>query len=357
MKKYLPIFVVVVLVLSIIGVAWGNPVWASPRANSVANAPLKTLINISANGTSNVGGVCDVTANFKTGGANTKIAADAEVPVDQSKVVPYNFDVDVFGHLLYPGCHFVFYDKDGKVIDQLNTSTDNPLKVCFGASPQLTMNIFYYIDTPATGRVWTQLPAHLEDNGRLVCTDALITGVYMPTGFIPPSQTYNPGENAMFPDGLGGTVLPPPNEVNISASGTYAVGGICLVKTDYYTTGLSDIIRVEYPKDQKVEYSQDTKTIPFADFTAGNGFFFPGCHIIHFKDLQIQDQVNQAQVKDGLWQICFAAIPGKTMKIYYYDDNLTNIVAPWNPLETTTENGMACATIADFSAVYVPTGK
>jgi hypothetical protein len=94
MKKYIPILVVIVLVLSIVGIARGNSVWASPAASAVVKAPLKTLIDITANGTSNVGGVCDITATFKTGGAVAKIQADAEVPIDQAKLVPYNFDVN-----------------------------------------------------------------------------------------------------------------------------------------------------------------------------------------------------------------------------------------------------------------------
>jgi hypothetical protein len=349
MKKYIPILVVIALVLSIIGIARANPVWASPNAAGGVKAPLKTLINITANGTSNVGGVCDVTADFKTGGAVTKIEADAEVPVDESKVVPYNFDVNVFGHLLYPGCHFVFSDTNGQVINQINTTTDNPLKVCFGASPILTMDIFYYTDTPANGRVWTDLHGHMEDNGRLVCANAVFTGVYMPTGMIPPSKTFQPGENAFFPDGLGGTVLPPPSFVTITGDGTYAVGGICLITTQYFVTGLKDTVQVMYPS----QYTQDTKTVPFSDYTNGDTFYFPGCHVVHFKNNTIQDQMNNPG-KDGDWQICFAAVPGKTMEIYYYQDNTTAVTPPWTLLTTTTTNGMACADLVNFSAIYAP---
>ena len=63
-----------------------------------------------------------------------------------------------------------------------------------------------------------------------------------------------------------------------------------------------------------------------------------------------------SQYREDL-EICFAAIPGKEMTIYYYADNETDIVAPWIPLETTTENGLACAIPVDFSAVYAPVGK
>src|ERR1035437_11147194 len=126
MKKYIPILVVIALVLSIVGIATGNSVWASPASSAVVKAPLKTLINITTNGTSNVGGICDITASFKTGGAVAKIQADAEVSVDQSKLVPFNFDVNTYGNLVYPGCHFVYYDSTGQVINQIDTSKDTP---------------------------------------------------------------------------------------------------------------------------------------------------------------------------------------------------------------------------------------
>ena len=106
MKKYIPILVVVVLVLSIVGIARGNAVWASPQASAGVNAPLNTKINITANGTSNVGGVCEITVNIGTTGNVDNIEADAEVPVDQPKAVILGIPNEQ--HLLFPGCHFVF---------------------------------------------------------------------------------------------------------------------------------------------------------------------------------------------------------------------------------------------------------
>lgn len=347
MKKLIPVFVVIVLVLSVIGIAGGKGVWASPKSASGAKAPLFTLVTITANGTTNVGGVCDLTMDFKTTG--NKVVADAEVPVDQSKLVPFSGD----GNLLFPGCHFVFYKAD--TIATPMSSNDATAKICFGAGNNMQMGIYYYLDDAGSnGRVWAPLPTTMEDNGKLVCAPASYAGVYMPTGKVVPPPGLTPGENAFFPDGSGTTVLAPPSDITITGSGTYAVGGICLVKTRYDVQGLSDVVQVEYPKKH---YTEETKTIPFADYVNGNMFYYPGCHVIHYKDLVVQDQVNKAQTKDGLWEICFAAIPGKTMTIYYYDDNLTTMVAPWNPLETITANGMGCASLADFSAVYVPTQK
>jgi hypothetical protein len=60
--------------------------------------------------------------------------------------------------------------------------------------------------------------------------------------------------------------------------------------------------------------------------------------------------------EDGSWTICFAARPKKTMTIYYYPDNLETVGTTWIPLETTVENGIACAP-ANYSGVYAPASK
>jgi hypothetical protein len=76
--------------------------------------------------------------------------------------------------------------------------------------------------------------------------------------------------------------------------------------------------------------------------------------VLHYKESEIKDVMTR---QEGQWQICFAEIPGKIMTIYYYMDNTTDITPPWIPLVSTTENGMVCADLVDFSAVYTPVGK
>jgi len=357
MKKYIPILVVLVLVLSTIWITRGNPVWASPKSAAGLDAPLKTMMTLTSDGTYNIGGVCQIEVVFKTD--DNQIIADAEVLIAESKLVPFSGD----SRLLFPGCHFVF-NKANRIVSPMSTN-DATLKVCFGASPELKMGIYYYLDTPGSGgRVWAPLPTTMEDNGRLICAPALYTGVYMPTGkVVPPVGAENPGANPFFPNGSGGSVRPPASEVSFNKSGTYAVGGVCLITAKYLVKGLSDTVQVEYPTKH---YTEDTKTVPFDSFYVnGDLFYFPGCHVVHYRDEEInnvtapviQDQMNKADPHDGDWQICFAAIPGKTMTIYYYDDNLTKVTAPWTALATTTQNGMACAGLVDFSAVYAPAGK
>jgi hypothetical protein len=350
MKKFVPILVVIVLVLSVVGIARLNPVWASPKSSAGIKSPLKTLITVTKNGNYNVGGVCTIDVNFKSSGL--QMVADAEVPIDQSKLVSYSGD----GHLLFPGCHFVFSNA-GAAVSPLGTDAGS-VKVCFGASPEFQMVINYYLDG-ASNPVWASLPTTLEDNGELACAPALYNGVYMPSGkLVPPPGSEVAGANAFFPNSVGGTVLPPPANITITGSGTYAVGGVCLITASYNTTGLSDTVQVEYPTDLKNHFTEDTKTVPFNDYTNGSLFYFPGCHVVHYKNQTIQDTMNSPQ--DGDWQICFAAIPDKTMTIYYYlDDTQKPIAQPtvWTSLVTTTAKGISCADLVNFSAVYAPAGK
>jgi hypothetical protein len=361
MKKIWPVLLVFVIVVSIIGLAKVYPAWASPKLDAGDDAPLLTQKTITENSLSNIGGVCLVDVKFLTTG--NKVQADSEVPIDQSKVVPF-YRTDG-SNLLFPGCHLVFY-KDDKIVSPVNTN-DVTTKICFGASAHLKMGMWYYLDSPASGdRVWIPLPSWLEDEGRQICSQAIYTGVYMPTGkVVPPPGTGKPGENVFFPGGWGGTVVTPPNKITIRGSGSYVAGGLCMLRTKYYVTGLSDTVEVEYPRDMQYHYTEETFTVPYPYYEDGNLFYYPGCHVVHYRDELvdnqmvpvIQDEMNKVTPKDGDWEICFAAVPNKIMTIYYYDDNLSDIKAPWKPRETTTANGLACATVVDFSAVYVPAAR
>ena len=353
MKKLIPILVVAALVLVILGIARAHPVWAGPSARG-ANAPLKVIKTVTENGTYNLGGVCSVDINFITQGY--KSVGDAEVPVDQSKQVPF-LPVKVPGYsdefLLFPGCHFVHYKLDQNQQYQVQEPmdpNDGTAKVCFGADPILSMNIYYYLDNPPTGsQAWIQLPTTLEDQNRLICAPAQHTGVYMPSGKYVVDPTLIPGGTTQTNwSGGQGSVLPPPIQVNITTPGTYAVGGICTIQAKYNVTGLSDTVAVEFAEKHLTE---ETLTVP-PDNVKGM-FYFPGCHVIHYLDQKIQDEVTQQQ---GDWQICFAAIPDKVMTIYYYKDNLTTITPPWVALDSTTANGKVCADLVDFSGVYTPAG-
>jgi hypothetical protein len=364
MKKYIRLLIVSVLVITSVLIASTHPSWASiiPAGENSSGVYAPNQYHIELNGIgahngNNIGGVCTYDVEFKVDGV--RVVADAEVPLSESKIVPFTGE----GNLLFPGCRFTYYKKDANNQEVLSTSlasADGSSTVCFGIDPAnyYKTTVYYYVN--ATGnRVWIQLPSTTSADGRLVCASAPYAGVYMPVGdFVPEGNELPPGQNPFFPNGLGGSIQPPPDSVTITQSGTYAVGGICILETLYKVTGLSDTIVVQYPRNNR--YTENTLTIPSDSIEGVNGiFFWPGCHVTHYLQTgttntpTIQDQVTSTQ---GSWKICFAAIPGKTMTIYYYQDNLTVTTPPWKPLVTTTENGLACATTVDFSAVYAPIG-
>ncbi len=359
MKKYIQLFLVIVTVVGVVGLLQTTPVWAgifrptqdpiqfSPLIPyNIEAAPLASKYIVTADGVYNVGGVCIFEVDFldENGTKNLKIDIDAEIPLEESAQVPFSGDGDLF----FPGCHFVHYKQD-KVVNPM-LAEDATTKVCFGANPDFEMTIYHYLDTPeGDSRAWMALTSNLEDNGRLVCATAPYTGVYMPAGKLQPRPgSEEPGANPLFPGGVGGSVQPPSARVSFSESGTYAVGGVCTIKAEYKVSGLSNEVFVAYPEE-------DTQTVPFPDTDSDDLLYFPGCHVVHFRDAALKDQMNKVE-KEGEWEICFAARPGKEMTIYYYQDDLDNVTPPWKPLETTTENGLACAKLVDFTAIYTPAG-
>jgi len=146
-------------------------------------------------------------------------------------------------------------------------------------------------------------------------------------------------------DDDGGSVKPPPGIIiPVTGGGTYSVGGICTITIEYKVPGLSDVVTLEVPVEK-------SRSVPFPE--SSGIIHLPGCHVLHYQSGQIMSEMS---TDDGSWTICFAARPKKTMTIYYYLDNLETFIPTWVPLETTVENGIACAP-AYFSGVYAPASK
>ena len=354
MKKYIQIIVVFGIVVAVVwmakaGVAWasGLPATQPPvkfsqpvsaqEDSSLAPPPYKT--EISESGTYNIGGICLLNVEYKN--TNLKNNADAEIPVEESSKVPF----PGLGRLLFPGCHVVHY-KDGKIVREA-AAQDGNWKVCFGDNPDMkNLQIYYYQDNPASGsKVWIPLATSIENT--LACANAPFTGVYMPAGETTKDPGRVPGEGGSSTEGGGGgSVVTPPSDITINASGTYSAGGICSAIIKYYIPALGDNLHVQFP-------TEDTKIIPFPE-NSMDLLYLPGCHFLHYRDGKIKPVMTR---DEGDWQICFAARPGKEMTIYYYRDTNSDVNPPWVALETKTENGLACATLADYSGVYAPAGK
>jgi len=357
MKKYLPLVFGLLVVIALLAVAGGSA-WAvnfAPAAKPLSYSPLlsasqpgaarQSAISISANGQYNIGGVCLVTVNFNdpNGDKKMRIEADAEVPVADSSKVAFAGP----GELFFPGCHLVQYKND-QAVGSLS-GEDATTRVCFGANPKFDETIYYYLDAPEGGSPsWAALPSLPEDNGNLICADAPYSGVFMPGGALKANpEPQQPGQSPLFPDGVGGTVNPPSSSVTVNASGSYPVGGVCLFNANYKADGLSDKVSVSYPV-------QDTKTVPFPQ--SDGLLYLPGCQIAHFVGGEAKPEVNKDSVQ-GEWEICFAAVPGKQMSIYYYPEDPAVTSPTWTELTSTTANGLVCAPKANVSGIYAPYAK
>jgi len=353
MKKYIQVIVALVLVVTVIGISQGGIAWASglpqqikqltnsaepvQAVNQALLAPPPMRISIDESGLYNIGGICLMDVQYD--GTVLADEVDAEVPVDDSSQIPFSYSEN----LVYPGCHVV-HSKDGKIVRQVDPE-DGTWKVCFGANPYMDQNVYYYLDDPADGvQTWIQIPSSV-DNGYL-CANAPFTGVYMPAGKVVQDPGVGPGSSDLFPGVIpGGSVVPPPDEITVTESGTYAVGGICAIIIQYHITGLADQIHVQYP-------TEDTLQVPFLD--EPDTLYLPGCHVIHYRDANVKPEMTP---EEGDWKICFANRPDLDMTIYEYRDDLTDITPPWEALETTVEGGLVCAPLADYSAVYAPAGR
>ena len=360
MKKYIQIIAALALTLVIIGLATGPSVWAGSDPNAVDFsqtwfAPIKssggslsepTAITVTTSGSYSLAGICTIDITYKGSGLQDDI--DVEVPVEFSRAIPFGYD----GELFLPGCHIVHH-KQNNIVREANAD-DGSWKVCFAERPDVSLTIYHYYDDPGTdAQVWLKLDT-THENG-LACAAAPYTGQYAPGNNKPLTPSIGGGGNVNVPAGGAGSVVTPPSSVLITKSGTYSAGGICSLEVLYKEPDLKDELHVAdallLHHDAVDGYDQNG----FAQFPDNAGLiYYPGCHVLHYE----LDKIYQWQIEKnkGDWKICFAARPDKENTIYYYLGDLSDQVSPWEPLDTTTEGGLACAP-AHFTGVYVPTGK
>jgi hypothetical protein len=358
MKKVVQFVVVIALVAAIIGAARTSSVWAGalPFADQpVEPNPLLTLqglgdpsrqftaLPVTQDGLYYLGGVCSLEVDFLK--ENVRTDADIEVPVEESIKVIYNRPNEL-SDIYIPGCHFVHY-RDNQQVGSV-TSEEGKWKVCFGERPGLNLVVYYYPDSDKS--VWRSLPtSHV--NG-FACADAWYTGEYAPANE-PVIEPGGPGSgNPPGPGGgIPGSIVAPPTNITITASGTYSVGGICTIIVEYRAPDLTDNVHVQDPIDEDPGDWDTNVPFPDPDWVLNQ----PGCHVLHARNDEIVKWVQDET--QGKWEICFAAIPGKQNKIYYYEADLLNFNSPWVPIEESyTENGKVCAP-AQHTAMYTPASR
>jgi len=336
MKKYIQILVVLVLVLTIIGVARNSPAWASGQPSVNAQSLLE--IEISESGSYTVGGLCQFNVVYTGSGASAKVYVD--IPAESTSKISNSED-----QLYLGGCRIV-HSVMGEVKNEMSPAYGS-WEVCFGDRPDEQLTIYNIVENPNGGSTdWLPLITTVKDG--IVCAPANYSGVYAAGGkrFLP--DTGN-GTQAQQPGDTRGTVRPPApvNTGKITRSGTYNIGGIASIIISFFNPSFSTMVSVE-------ENTEISAGIPFPD-NAGL-LYLPGVHVLHYESDKL---VSDATSVEGNWKICFASIPNKETTIYFYyvnGETDASVTSVWTPLETTIESGMACA-VASSTGIYASASK
>ena len=358
MKKNIQLLIVFALVLAVVGLSKSDSAWAGklfqekPNTHEVQNPttlePGPPSISITETGEYNVGGICNMDIVYEE---NSGLSSDVDidVPTDLSTEIPFGY----LGDLYLPGCHVVHY-KDNEIIREIDVD-DGSSRVCFAERPGVELTIYYYLEEPfTTSPIWIELETTHKDG--LACAQAVYSGEYAPGSDVD-DPVFEPAETTTvyYPGYEVGSVVVPPSSVTFTESGTYSAGGICSFRVLYYEPYQTNEIHVadalRYDFDPVAGYDYSIHDF----FPEGEGLLYmPGCHVLHYNRGEIAHW--EKYVDQGDWEICFAAQPGKEMTIYSYLGDLEDQEDAWIPLETTVEDGEACAP-AFFTGVYVPTGK
>jgi hypothetical protein len=129
-------------------------------------------------------------------------------------------------------------------------------------------------------------------------------------------------------------------EIDVTESGSYTVGGLCVFNAVYTGSGASAKVAVDVP-------AEESRKVPFL---YEDQLYLAGCHIVHSVLDVVTPEMSPAY---GSWEVCFGDRPDEQFTIYYYPDNRTT---DWRPLVTTVKDGFACAP-AIYTGVYAPGGK
>ncbi len=359
MKKYIQVFVVIALVLTIIGLAKSNVVKAGIFQNFISSADESpsfimrqtskpSSISVTQSGIYNVGGICEIEIEYKLE-SGLKDDLDVNVPTTYSAELPFGYE----GELYLPGCHVVHY-KDDKIQREMNTE-DGDWDVCFAERPGIDLTVYYYHDEPfSASPLWIELDTTHKEG--FACAPAFYTGEYsvgsQDIETKTPAVAGGPSDSSL--EGVG-SVLAPSSKIIVTESGAYSVGGICTFRVIYHEEYQTNDVHVADSLDHDKDPIDDYDYTENEDFPENEGMlYYPGCHVLHYDKGEMTHW--EKGVDQGDWEICFSALPGKEMTIYYYLGDLENQGSSWESLETTVENGEACAP-AFFTGVYVPTGK
>lgn len=144
-----------------------------------------------------------------------------------------------------------------------------------------------------------------------------------------------------------GTVKPPPAEITVCEDGIYSVGGVATLRVNGIALGhcLAAFLR---------NHGFALGRIP-----DGAGEFL--ANITFIRAFDQGSLIYELPAEDGDVQICYAVPPGTEAQIYFFDFYGPRFgertgQPSWEPLETTVENGIACAP-AQTSGAYALIGQ
>lgn len=144
-----------------------------------------------------------------------------------------------------------------------------------------------------------------------------------------------------------GTVKPPRPKIEFCESGIYSVGGVATFKVNSLAPGYC-LEAFLHNKNYALGRIPDDAGKILANVTFLS-VFYQGVF------------TYEVPPEDGDIEICFAVPPGKQAQIYFYNHYGPHFgkgtgQPSWQPLQTTVEAGIACAT-AQTSGAYALIGK
>jgi hypothetical protein len=156
---------------------------------------------------------------------------------------------------------------------------------------------------------------------------------------------YSPGLLFSKPD--PGTVKPPKPGITVCENGMYSVGGVATLNINNLAPGYC------------LEAFLHNKNYALGRIPDGAGKIL--ANVTFLKVYYRGKFTYEVPPEDGDIEICFAVPPGKQAQIYFYNHYGPRFgkgtgQPAWEPLQTTLENGIACAP-AQTSGAYALIGK
>jgi hypothetical protein len=144
-----------------------------------------------------------------------------------------------------------------------------------------------------------------------------------------------------------GSVKPPPRFIKVCADGDFSVGGVAGLQVSELEPGYC------------LQAFLWNRRFAFGRIPEGAGNIL--AHITFLQIFHHGRLIQELPTEDGRVRICYAVPPGKQAQIYFYDFHRGRFAKQsgkpaWEPLDTTVENGMACAPAQETGA-YALIGK